>query len=231
MKSIFITGTDTEIGKTYVSCLILEKLKVLGFKTVAMKPIATGGVELDGHLVNEDVTLLQQAASEQEPYTSINPISFEMPVSPNIAAAFEHKSLKKAELLELIKRSVHVEADYRIIEGVGGWMVPLGSDFLLAALVHFDSSTKSFFQFLFNFSHMKCRMAQMFPRHRVDDLKTNQLHTCDRPMLCYGIETWFEGAATHLLEDYFRNIGFNDSETALFRFLRKDSQNAWTLKF
>jgi len=135
MKSVFITGTDTGIGKTYVSCLILEKLQALGFKTVAMKPIATGGVELNGHLVNEDVALLQQATSEHESYVTINPINFKMPVSPNIAAKFEHKSLKKAEVLELIKTSVHVEADYRIIEGAGGWMVPLGEDFLLSDIV------------------------------------------------------------------------------------------------
>lgn len=135
MKSVFITGTDTNIGKTYVSCLILKKLQTLGFKTVAMKPIATGGIELNGHLINEDVALLQQAASEYESYTTINPINFKMPVSPHIAAAFEHQSLQKEKVLELIKTSVHVEADYRVIEGAGGWMVPLGEDFLLADIV------------------------------------------------------------------------------------------------
>ncbi len=135
-KSIFITGTDTDIGKTYVSCLVLKALNQQGYKTFAIKPIASGCDEdHQGRLRNQDALQLQAAASIKKNYEIVNPIAFKEPIAPHLAAQkaglrLEHKMVKQT-----ILDSLQPQADINLIEGVGGWAVPLNESELLADVI------------------------------------------------------------------------------------------------
>jgi len=87
MKSVFITGTDTDAGKTYVSVLLLNAINTAGFKTIGFKPIAAGCEQTPKGLRNDDALNLQTAASRKVPYAMVNPIAFPPPIAPHIAAA------------------------------------------------------------------------------------------------------------------------------------------------
>ena len=85
-KGLFITGTDTNVGKTWVSIGLLEWFKYRGKSALAMKPVASGCTMRSGQLQNEDALLLQQHASFEVDYELVNPYAFETAIAPHIAA-------------------------------------------------------------------------------------------------------------------------------------------------
>lgn len=127
MRKIFITGTDTNIGKTYVTVKLLQQFNRQGLKTIGLKPVATGCI--NGQ--NEDALLLQQNASIQVDYSLINPFSFALAVSPNIAC--DNISIEKISYA--LQKAFKIQADIYLIEGIGGWFVPLNSKKTMADLV------------------------------------------------------------------------------------------------
>jgi dethiobiotin synthetase len=127
MRKIFITGTDTNIGKTYVSVKLLQEFNQLGLKTIGIKPVATGCS--NGY--NEDALLLQQNSSVKLDYCLINPFSFEPPISPNIACA----DLTVDKIWNSLQEALNTKADIYIIEGAGGWFAPLNAKETMADLV------------------------------------------------------------------------------------------------
>lgn len=136
METIFITGTDTNIGKTYVSRLLLEKYNSQGWKTFGIKPIASGCEETaSGSLQNSDALTLQQAASIKRPYQQVNPIAFRDPIAPHIAAEKTGVQLTAHRVRKAILASLEPEADINLIEGVGGWSVPLNDHELLSDVI------------------------------------------------------------------------------------------------
>tara|TARA_R110000868_G_scaffold8205_8_gene42815 strand:- start:17245 stop:17919 length:675 start_codon:yes stop_codon:yes gene_type:complete len=128
MKKYFLTGTDTGIGKTTVACHLLRQWNQQSLKTIGLKPIASGAEMHDGQLKNDDALKLQQAASVKLPYEQVNPIVFPDDVSPNIAAENVGESLTVARVQLAIENSLQVDADMALIEGVGGWCVPLNDE-------------------------------------------------------------------------------------------------------
>ena len=124
MSGFFITGTDTEIGKTFVSSLLIQLLVEEGLNVIGMKPIASGAKIIDGMLKNEDALSLIQASNISVDYKNINPYVFVPAVSPHLAAedaGIEIELTKiKSNFDELEKKS-----DVVIVEGVGGWHAPL----------------------------------------------------------------------------------------------------------
>ena len=121
----FITGTDTEIGKTFVACALVHVLRKRGLQAVGMKPVSAG---VDAQGLNEDVEQLIAASSIRAPRELITPYLFSAAVAPHIAAAEEGRSI----MLPVIKNAyVQLEAmaDAVVVEGVGGFCVPLGKDF------------------------------------------------------------------------------------------------------
>jgi dethiobiotin synthetase len=135
-KAVFITGTDTDIGKTFVSCLILRAINSLGLKSFGIKPIASGCVENNvGILENNDALCLQDNASIKKAYEVINPIKFKKPIAPHIAADEKNLSLTKSIVSQAITNSLQEEADINLIEGVGGWSVPLTNTELFSDVV------------------------------------------------------------------------------------------------
>jgi dethiobiotin synthetase len=130
-QSYFVTGTDTEVGKTAVACALLEAGNLRGLKTAAIKPVAAG---CDDQGFNDDALQLQQAMSVEMPYEQVNPVALQAAIAPHIAAAREGRSLQVSRLAGLCRGVMLGGADMVLIEGAGGWRVPLGSRETLADL-------------------------------------------------------------------------------------------------
>lgn len=124
-KRLFITGTSTNVGKTYVACALLRSLNEKGFQTVALKPVASGGILTPEGLQNQDALDLQKAASIKLNYKDVNPILFEPPIAPHIAAKLASLNLNVHRILNACSTVLNTQADYLVIEGAGGWLVPL----------------------------------------------------------------------------------------------------------
>ncbi len=123
---IFVTGTDTEVGKTYVSTGLLRGLNAFHYATIGLKPISAG-CDRYGH--NDDALQLQKAASIKLPYDEVNPFAYARPTSPNIAAQLDNQYLNARSIYQHL---IGHEADVIIIEGAGGWHVPINDNETLA---------------------------------------------------------------------------------------------------
>ena len=124
-RGIFVTGTDTEIGKTAITAGLAAVLKRRGINAGVMKPISAGG--------RADAKLLKRAARSDQPLDTINPIYLRDPLSPNIAARREEKILDLAPVFDAFNHLSKIH-DYLLVEGVGGLLVPITDDFLVADL-------------------------------------------------------------------------------------------------
>lgn len=120
----FVTGTDTGVGKTLIACALLHFYAQAGLRTVGMKPVAAGAENVEGVLRNEDVVALNAAANVAAPPELVNPYCFAEPIAPHIAAA---KAAVTIDIDRIIRayRSLSALADCVIVEGAGGFRVPL----------------------------------------------------------------------------------------------------------
>jgi dethiobiotin synthetase len=121
MNRFFITGTDTDCGKTYVTCYLLNELKRIGKKALAIKPVASGLEDRDGILINTDVEALKASNGPND--FNINPWLFKPPVSPHLAGG----SLSAEEIAQYCLSQDFSSLDCLLIEGAGGLMVPLNN--------------------------------------------------------------------------------------------------------
>lgn len=136
MKAVFITGTDTGVGKTFVSCKLLEQWHHDGYQTFGIKPIASGcELNSEGRLVNEDALQLQQSASIKRPYEVVNPIALPEPIAPHLAARKNDIELNSEIVCETIRSAIQADADINLIEGAGGWTIPLSAQDTYADVV------------------------------------------------------------------------------------------------
>ena len=131
--SCFVTGTDTGVGKTLVSSALLHGLSAAGLKTVGMKPLAAGAELRDGVLFNDDVAQLSAASSVQVPQELIVPFLLREPAAPHIAASLEHIAIDPSRLFSAYAQLAD-QAEAVVVEGVGGFRVPLTDDFDTADL-------------------------------------------------------------------------------------------------
>jgi dethiobiotin synthetase len=134
LHSYFITGTDTEIGKTTCSVALLRYFKQLGYRTAAMKPIASGCEWSPEGWRNADAIALQHAMTEPLSYGDINPIALSEPIAPHLAAQLAQQSIDVTALTTHYQR-LKTHADIFLIEGAGGWRIPLNDKETLADLV------------------------------------------------------------------------------------------------
>jgi len=125
-QGYFVTGTDTGIGKTWSTLALMQYFQQQGKVVVGMKPVAAGCEWLDGQLKNEDALALQAQSSIDIPYEMINSYAFELPVSPHIAAQAVGEEVSISVICEEYKK-LQALADVVIVEGAGGWMVPLNA--------------------------------------------------------------------------------------------------------
>lgn len=124
-KRWFVSGTDTGVGKTYVSCGLLQRLNHLGLSTTALKPVASGCESSPAGWRNEDGLALQAAAAVRLPYEWVNPIALPLAAAPHIAAQQAGQTLNVARLSEAARPILAEPADICVIEGAGGWLTPL----------------------------------------------------------------------------------------------------------
>jgi dethiobiotin synthetase len=130
INKFFIVGTDTNIGKTYISVKLLKHYNKLGYKTIGIKPVATGGIAKDGIILNDDGLLLQENSTVKLDYKQVNPFSFLAPVSPNIADG----NLTIDKIYEKVTKTMSNKADIYIIEGAGGFQTPINYQETMADL-------------------------------------------------------------------------------------------------
>ncbi|MEO9214568.1 MAG: dethiobiotin synthase [Rhodanobacter sp.] len=127
--AVFIAGTDTGIGKTHAACTLLLALRMAGYRSCGMKPVASGCGETAKGLRNDDALALQAASSTTPPYALINPIALRDPLSPHIAAAHDGVEISLAPLRAAFDQLSDGHQKV-VVEGVGGWLVPLAPGLL-----------------------------------------------------------------------------------------------------
>lgn len=123
----FITGTDTEIGKTFTTSALLRAFAKQGNSTLGMKPIASGAEEIDGVLHNEDVDSLVAASSVKAPQEIVVPYLMRTPAAPHIVAAMENVKMDVQQIASCYQQAQQL-ADVVLVEGVGGFCVPLDDE-------------------------------------------------------------------------------------------------------
>jgi len=129
MKQYFVTGTDTEVGKTYVTCQLLRAANNASLTAIGYKPIAAGCELVNGEWVNEDALNIQQASAcangQTLPINEINPIALTPPIAPHIAAHEEGVALTHEKIAEGLNALAAYRPDILLMEGAGGWRLPL----------------------------------------------------------------------------------------------------------
>jgi len=130
----FITGTDTGAGKTYVTCALLKALSNRGIGVAALKPIAAGLEWYGTERINEDVYRHRANASVQLDPAIANPYAFEAPTAPHLAAALEGRRVELSVIEQAFERA-KLAAEVVIVEGVGGWCLPINPEQMQADLV------------------------------------------------------------------------------------------------
>jgi len=132
---LFITGTDTHVGKTYISVGLLNAFNQRGLRTLGIKPIASGCTLRDGQYVNEDALALQHASSIQLPYSHINPFALLSPIAPHLAAREQQIDLSLEKIMHSLHPALSHSADVCLFEGAGGLYVPLNKTETMADLI------------------------------------------------------------------------------------------------
>ena len=133
LHGCFVTGTDTGVGKTHVSAALLHWCAQQGWRSAGFKPVAAGTTLIDGQRVNEDVQALRQTGSVLLADAEVGPLQFKAACAPEIAAALENRHIDQATILSAA-RHLASRAQFVVVEGVGGFCVPLGTDWDTADL-------------------------------------------------------------------------------------------------
>jgi dethiobiotin synthetase len=126
--SCFVTGTDTEIGKTLISAAILHKLASSGQRACGMKPVAAGATMIDGALHNEDADMLIATGNVHLPSSITTPYMLREPAAPHIAAAMEGVTIEAVPIIAAFAE-IQAASDAVVVEGVGGFRVPFNDTF------------------------------------------------------------------------------------------------------
>ncbi len=134
MSGVFVAGTDTGIGKTWSSCVLLAALRARGLRAVGMKPIASGCHMTPQGLRNEDAEALMAASSQMLAYADCNSFAFAAPIAPHLAAAMDATEITLEPIRTAYAR-LSAGADRIVVEGVGGWAVPLSDTLMQADVV------------------------------------------------------------------------------------------------
>lgn len=137
-KGVFITGTDTGVGKTIVAALIARALSAKGLKAGVMKPVETGCRRIDGSLLPSDAAFLKEISDSPAPLSDIAPCTFESPVAPLVASELEGVDLREDLILKAFER-LSLQNDFMIVEGIGGLMVPINKEHTVLDLIRLMS--------------------------------------------------------------------------------------------
>ncbi len=133
MNAWFITATDTDAGKTFVTEGLLRAFTRASYRSLGFKPVASGCELTEQGLRNEDTLRLMAASSVKIAYEQVNPFAFEPAIAPHIAAEKFGKSINLNQIVSNIQEN-SIKSDIVLVEGVGGWQVPLNADQTIADL-------------------------------------------------------------------------------------------------
>ena len=133
-KKYFIAGTDTDVGKTFIACGLLRAFEQKGFSTLALKPIAAGCKVTEEGLRNSDALQLMENMSLECSYDQVNPFKVEAAIAPHIALAKEGRRVTVSQMEGLCKGVLMRNGDVCLIEGAGGWRVPINEREFLSEL-------------------------------------------------------------------------------------------------
>lgn len=136
-ERFYVTGTDTEVGKTVASTALLQAARLLGRRAVGYKPVASGSEMTEEGLRNSDALALQRNSALPLRYEEVNPYTFAEPTSPHIVSADEQRPIE-ASVLSAGLRALEAQADWVLVEGAGGWFTPLAEDFTFADWVQIE---------------------------------------------------------------------------------------------
>ncbi|MFT0211537.1 dethiobiotin synthase [Pseudomonas sp. F1_0610] len=134
MQAYFIAGTDTDVGKTSIAAGLLCRAQQLGYATLAIKPVASGCQQTADGLRNSDALALMAESSLKLNYEHINPFAFAPAIAPHIAAQESNTELSVHALQPAIDHVLAQQADFVVVEGAGGWRVPLSATEFLSDL-------------------------------------------------------------------------------------------------
>ena len=132
-SGVFVTGTDTSVGKTEVSLGLMVALQQRGLSALGMKPVASDGSVGEHGLRCEDAVRLRDQGSVMVPYETVNPYAFEPPMAPHIAAGEAGVEVQLGRIRDAYSELAE-QADWVVVEGVGGWLVPLGPSLAVSDL-------------------------------------------------------------------------------------------------
>ena len=133
-QAFFVTGTDTEIGKTTIAAGLLHAARMAGLSTAAAKPVASGCVRTVDGLRNDDALALLGECTLALRYEEVNPLAFEPEIAPHLASSEESVLLDVAALQGPVQAILDKQADFTLVEGAGGWRVPLAGQEALSDL-------------------------------------------------------------------------------------------------
>jgi dethiobiotin synthetase len=132
-QAYFVTGTDTEVGKTRISVGLMAALQQQGKRCAGMKPIASGCEWIENSWRNEDALALINQADVDLPYDVVNPYAFEPAIAPHIAAQQQNVTISLDKIAKNFQ-TISEQADAVVVEGAGGWLVPINDEFTMADL-------------------------------------------------------------------------------------------------
>lgn len=132
-RGFFITGTDTDSGKTVAAISLMQCLQSRGEQVLGMKPVAAGAEQTPAGLRNDDALKLQAQGSSLQPYATINPYLFVPPIAPHLAAEQAAVTIDFDNIADCFEQ-LATAADRVVVEGAGGWRVPLGAQGTIAEL-------------------------------------------------------------------------------------------------
>ncbi|HET7757893.1 MAG TPA: dethiobiotin synthase [Steroidobacteraceae bacterium] len=133
-RGIFVTGTDTGVGKTLIACALVRALRQAGRRVSVMKPVASGSSQTEAGLRNADALALMEAAGLPPAcYSEVNPYCFEPSISPHIAAK-KAKITVDTSLIRAKFERLAADADWIVVEGAGGWLAPINERATMADL-------------------------------------------------------------------------------------------------
>jgi len=133
-QAFFVTGTDTDVGKTYIAAALVRHFVQQGYQTVGMKPVAAGCEKVNGELHNADVSVLMAASNVDAGLALISPYAFEPAIAPHIAAEQAGITVSLAKIQQAFD-ALQTQADVVVVEGAGGFRVPINREETMADLV------------------------------------------------------------------------------------------------
>jgi dethiobiotin synthetase len=132
-RAVFVTGTDTGVGKTVIAAALARALAAAGARVAVMKPVASGAERTAEGLRNADALALLEASNVPAPYAQVNPFCFESAISPHIAAD-DHRIEVDVDVICENFDGLSRRADWVVVEGAGGWLAPIGPMLSMADL-------------------------------------------------------------------------------------------------